>query len=71
MDELDVDRLQYRLILHRGAVLQRLLSRLLLAFQPLLDHAEAAAGAPLLPAVLHHAYRCAAASVRRVHFVDE
>lgn len=66
LDELAVYRLQCRLILHSGAVLQLLLSHLLLPLKPLLDHAEAAAGPPLLPALCHHTCSSAAAQVRRV-----
>lgn len=63
LDELAVHCLQYSLILHSGTVLQRLLSHLLLALQPLLDHAEASAGPPLLPALCHHTCGCVAAQV--------
>lgn len=63
LDELAVHCLQYSLILHSGIVLQRLLSHLLLALQPLLDHAEASAGPPLLPALCHHTCGCVAAQV--------
>lgn len=63
VDELAVHRLQYGVVLHRGSVLQRLLSHLLLALQPVLDHAEAAAGPALLPALCRHAGSGAAAQV--------
>lgn len=65
LDELAVDRLQRGFVPHCGSVLQRLLSHLLLPLQPLLDHAEAAAGPSLLPALRHHTCSSAAA---QVHF---
>lgn len=64
LDELAVDSLQCSFILQRRSVLQRLLSHLLLPFQLLLDHPEAAPGPALLPAVRHHPHVGAAASVR-------
>lgn len=63
LDELALHRLQRGLVLHRGSVLQRVLSHLLLPLQPLLDHAAAPAGPPLLPAGPHHTCSGAVAQV--------
>lgn len=63
LDELALHRLQRGLVLHRGSVLQRVLSHLLLPLQPLLDHAAAPAGPPLLPAGPHHTCSSAVAPV--------
>lgn len=63
LDQLVVHSLQHHPVLHSGSVLQRFLSDLLPPLQPLLDHADAAEGPPLLPAVPHHSHNRAAAQV--------
>lgn len=63
LDELAVNRLQCSFIPHCGSVLQLLLPHLLLPLQPLLDHAEASAGASLLPAAHRYSSGRPAASV--------
>ncbi len=66
LDELAVYRLQCSPLLHSGSVLQCLLSYLLLSLEPILDHAEAAAGPRLLPALCHHTCHGTAAQVHCV-----
>lgn len=68
LDELVIHSLQYRPVLHSRSVLQRFLSHLLLPLQPVLDHADAAAGPRLLPAVRHHTCHCAPAQVHAAAF---
>lgn len=71
LDELVIHSLQYRPVLHSRSMLQRFLSDLLLPLQPVLDHADAAAGPRLLPAVRRHACHCAPAQVHTAAFLKK
>ena len=63
VDELGLHRVQRMSVLRRGVELQLVVSHLLRPLQPLLDHPEAAAGTPLLPALPRHPRHCTASQV--------